>query len=690
VDRIFPKNFRGEPGSALHLFYKVLRKLPEEFAAWFSLDAGGEDIPQLFLVWRERHGFLIQVAPTSQRFVEAALHGDLFGGDETVGPGDLGRGENEVLERFVSRASEEFGPLAGELPVKKLVVFPNVAESTIDEVLLLRGEQGTTYLGMQQMDAGRFERRLAALAEAALPATGMIHLRRLFTPESVVPDDFQARRTADRNTAAATRFLDFDQEWCVKNDLDLLPAQDDLVHEASARTRLVTGVAGSGKSLVILYRALLSAKLHPRARVLVLTHNRPLRNELERRCGRLEGTARNLEWSTFFQWAVRSIGGIQGDIWSPARTRSALIELRSGLPSLDPLSPDYLTDEIGWIKDHRLLTRDAYRAADRSGRGTRLTARQRDELWDLLSRYQHLLHAQRANDWHGVALAFHRAAVEEGRLGFPRYDAIFIDEAQFFAKCWFEIVRAALKPGGHLFLAADPTQGFLRRRQSWIAAGIEVRGRTTRLTQPYRNARAILAFAREFYESRRSGEDAEEGLNVPDDTVLESISEVGEAPEIIRVDTTQDEIARAVNEVEALREGGLVAGSLLLLHADSRLEWALRAALEAKLGIGQVHDLKDGPMPATAYCAVTTLNAATGLEAPVVILLGVDALLESENDPRLSEEERTELRRDHTRQLYMGFTRAGQRLLVIRTAGRSDNDEADSGRIFPLSPGRPA
>lgn len=49
----------------------------------------------------------------------------------------------------------------------------------------------------------------------------------------------------------------------------------------------------------------------------------------------------------------------------------------------------------------------------------------------------------------------------------------------------------------------------------------------------------------------------------------------------------------------------------------------------------------------------------TGLEAPVVMLLGVDHLLESKQDSRLSEDERQDLRRDHTRMLYMGFTRAG-------------------------------
>ena len=80
-----------------------------------------------------------------------------------------------------------------------------------------------------------------------------------------------------------------------------------------------------------------------------------------------------------------------------------------------------------------------------------------------------------------------------------------------------------------------------------------------------------------------------------------------------------------------------------------------------------VHDAKSGPVPAEAFCTVTTLSAATGLEAPVVILLGMDHLLESENDLRLSDGERGDLRRDHTRMLYMGFTRAGQRLLVLRS-----------------------
>ena len=140
---------------------------------------------------------------------------------------------------------------------------------------------------------------------------------------------------------------------------------------------------------------------------------------------------------------------------------------------------------------------------------------------------------------------------------------------------------------------------------------------------------------------------------------------------VFHVPGPQEEIARAANEALALRDGGLQPGKLLVLHANSSLEAPLRAALERKLGAGQVHDAKSGPVPPEAFCTVTTLNAATGLEAPVVILLGMDHLLESEQDCGLSEDERGDLRRDHTRMLYMGFTRAGQRLVVLRSGGKT-------------------
>jgi len=666
--KIIPAKPRGRPNKSFLAFYKVLKTLPDDFTAWLSLNDKSRVRPHVFLVWRERHAFLIQVAETTQQLAESALQGDFFKQDESLRPEDLGRLESGLLEVFVARSSELLGPLAGELPLKRLVVFPNVAEGTVDEVVLLRsGESEAAYLGLHQMQSAHFARRLEAMAAAALPEPGLHHLRRAFTPESEVPDSFVARTPMDRNTAPKLPpcFLDFDQEWCVKNDLDLLPRHEEIAAGTAASVRLVTGVAGSGKSLVLLYRALLSARLHPEARVLVLTHNKPLRFELERRSKRLAKLPANLSCTTFFQWAAKCLGNWDERMWWPSDIERAVSRLKESFPSLEKLSSAFLADEIGWIKDHRLLKRELYQNADRAGRGTSLRGGRREEMWELFRAYQNEQREKGATDWHNIALRFHDAAVVEKSLPFPCYEAIFVDEAQFFAKAWFEIVNAALKPGGHLFLAADPTQGFLRRRQSWIAAGIEVRGRTTKLSQAYRNTRAILRFAREFYESRVQDEN-ESDLNVPEDAQLAAISEEGEPPVEIRVPTPQEEIARAANEALAMRENGLLPGKLLVIHANSALEAPLRAALERRLGKGSAHDAKSGPTPPAAFCTVTTLNAATGLEAPVVILLGMDHLLESEGDLRLSEEERRDLCRDHTRMLYMGFTRAGQRLVVLR------------------------
>ncbi|MEO8614511.1 MAG: UvrD-helicase domain-containing protein [Luteolibacter sp.] len=514
--RLIPEKLRGKPGSALHHFRKVLKRLPDDFTAWFSIAADEIERPQVFLVWRERHAFLIQIAETSQQLAEAAVSGDLFSNDLIIHPEDLGREESGVLEKFIASASDEFGPLTGALPVRKLVVFPNVHQHTIDEVIINRKEEDDiSYLGLHQLDDKRFAHHLEALAVAALPDPSLFHLRGLFTPESIIPSDFDARRSIDRNTRAKLGggFLDFDQEWCVKNDLDLLPEQQELVDEssASARTRLVTGVAGSGKSLVLLYRALLSARLHPKAKVLILTHNRPLRFELERRSMHLAKIPANLDCFTFFEWAAKCVDFRGETLHYPSDIERTLKNLRTDFPSLEKLSTSFLADEIGWIKDNKLLPKDTYLNADRLGRGTRLTADQREKLWEIFRAYQNKLVELGVTDWHNIALRFHETAVVEQRLK-RHYDAIFVDEAQFFAKSWFEIVRAALTPGGHLFLAADPTQGFLRRRQSWIAAGVNVRGRTTRLSHAYRNTRAILTFARDFYQARRNSEEAEMDL----------------------------------------------------------------------------------------------------------------------------------------------------------------------------------
>ena len=116
--------------------------------------------------------------------------------------------------------------------------------------------------------------------------------------------------------------------------------------------------------------------------------------------------------------------------------------------------------EVDWMKDQIPLSREEYLAVDRRGRGFPLNAEQRQCVFDALQAYQLSLEKKGALDWSDVPRLLWQVS-ENGQVKFPEYDIILIDEAQFFAPLWMRLIQKLLDPhNGHLFLVADPTQGF--------------------------------------------------------------------------------------------------------------------------------------------------------------------------------------------------------------------------------------
>ena len=266
-------------------------------------------------------------------------------------------------------------------------------------------------------------------------------------------------------------------------------------------------------------------------------------------------------------------------------------------------------------------------------------------------------------DWADVPLRMW-SFVREGRVQPQPYDVVLVDEAQFFAPVWFEIVQTLVKPqSGHLFLAADPTQGFLRQGVSWKSLGLEVRGRSHLLRQSYRTTRTILDFATRFYQARLPEDVEAADILAPD---LQGMP-TGSLPQIISLTSPQDEISRVTNEIAALVGEGKPRRDILVLHANARGCEQIISAIDKKLSRGAALDPKDSH-PGN-YVRVTTINAGTGLEAPMVFLMGLQQLFEQENSLRLSQDDRVERVLNNTRKIYMAATRAGQRL-VITYVGR--------------------
>jgi superfamily I DNA/RNA helicase len=482
-----------------------------------------------------------------------------------------------------------------------------------------------------------------------------------------VPPRLSTRAPRRRNVAAeyTPLLLDYDQEAWAKNRLHLSDEAAVVAETPSpyGEASLVTGVAGSGKSLVLLFRACTQAQLDPPSQTLVITHNKALRRELESRFGEL-GRPPNVAWHTFFSWAEKGLSSLAGGPRQMAQygRRDELlaqaIQAEGGKATSQWV--DFVRDEIDWMQDRAVTDLDDYLATDRIGRGVRLNAEQRRALHAVYLRYLGLLADRQEEDWSGRALRFWRG-IECGAIQLPRYDYIYVDEAQFFAPVWLRALRSALKPGtGRLLLAADPTQGFLKRRQSWVACGLDLRGRSTRLHRSYRNTRPILALAADFYRSRMEDEE-ETDLNLPDEAELAS-AEPGEEPCIVPLTSRQDEAGRVINELkDYLAEGGDPEAVLVLVASGQRTA-GVHDELTRALRPHRVCDARKTAV--TRAVRVCSIDAATGLEAPIVFVIGASELLEREEDLQLGPDQRMEVRRDNTRRLYMAFTRAGQRLVI--------------------------
>ncbi|KPV54244.1 hypothetical protein SE17_04950 [Kouleothrix aurantiaca] len=441
----------------------------------------------------------------------------------------------------------------------------------------------------------------------------------------------------------------------LKTDLDLSDEAQAMSNEFGLH--LVSGVAGSGKSLLVLYRARLLRQFFPQKRILVLTHNRPLIHDLEARYQRLAGSDAMVEWRTFLSWCMAHWASGEPKLHPIGeRSRSQLLSQTWHQHLADTvISERMLQEEIDWLKDRLLNTRQAYLAADRTGRGFGLNETMRGRMYDAILTYHRLLKEQKLADWGDVPRRMW-LALQEGRANPVPYDFILVDEAQFFAPIWFEIIKLILKPNGHLFMVADPTQGFLKRGQSWLASGLNVRGRSSRLEKCYRTTREILDFASQMYQLRLPGDD--EALVAPHVQHMPG----GIPPQIIGLDSEQDEIAQVINEIRALHQHGTPLEHILIVHAEWQGADRMLGRLQKEFGMAAVANPK-GVAPGK-HIRVCTMNAATGLESPIVFVMGLHRMWEAEQSVRISEEERAELVRDNTRKFYMAFTRAGQRLAI--------------------------
>jgi superfamily I DNA/RNA helicase len=251
--------------------------------------------------------------------------------------------------------------------------------------------------------------------------------------------------------------------------------------------RLVRGVSGSGKTLVLAQRARYLAAQYPEWEILVLTYNRQLREHFE---AVFKGFP-NIKPLTFHKLCRIILR--KNNLWKvPTNPTDWLSSNKADYPILGKLGVRYVEDEIKWIKETDISNRESYLTVERKGRGgdRRLSRNMREQLYEVLLGYQTFLDEQGFVDWANVPHLV-LDGLKSGEISSPNYDAILIDESQDFAPVWIKLVTRLLNPDhGVFFLADDPAQS-IYRFYSWKEKGVHVVGRTRWLKVPYRNTYEI-------------------------------------------------------------------------------------------------------------------------------------------------------------------------------------------------------
>ncbi|MDR2837534.1 MAG: DEAD/DEAH box helicase family protein [Azonexus sp.] len=578
-------------------------------------------------------------------------------------------------------------------PCGKLIVM--WACSTDDVMTIARQRQIFDRLGIYLFSQDQF-RKLAAvhIRRSLIPMTGEQEdsLMGAYFPEAEINPVSTTRRHFHRDNSARLQrfFLDYQQEWATR--LDLEPPQEQVEITKDFSTRLINGVAGSGKTLIAVSRALLLAEIYPEQKILLLIHNTPVVADITAKLEHTRGAIpRNIEISTFYSWAVRQWKNIYRPVLkldeNNESTLGKIQHSRSRWPEIN-ISENQLLEEFNFINESLITKEDDYLNASRAGRIFALRSKERASIWAL---YQTVILALRQDDlklWSAVPLEICNAGSHQS---LKKYDYILIDEAQFFAPSWFQSVKLAMNKSANLFLCADPNQGFMKSRLSWKSVGIEVSGRTKKLHRSYRTTQAILSSAG-YILTQYAQSDPEDFL-VPDLNEMEA----GVKPILIYTESPQDSIERLINELAAnVNAYAITRGDLLVIYGEKtnksflynrlckifaadNVWWLNKKEQKKKPPNGCHHD----------YLRLAYLDTATGLEAGVVFLLGIENLFFHANTPVKNNDEQAARQEENIRKLYMAMTRAARQLILISSEKIPANIEAvfhihdEKGKIVP-------
>ncbi|WP_414055784.1 UvrD-helicase domain-containing protein [Macrococcus equi] len=310
--------------------------------------------------------------------------------------------------------------------------------------------------------------------------------------------------------------------------------QMEILYLRDDKNLLIKGSAGSGKSLLIMYRAIWLAKKHKDKKILLLTYNRAVNKkimlDIELICNDLKiGIPDNLEIKTYHTFCLRKLRNILPEIGtehissynidikklSYTDKRKTIIQnILEKLKKEDPDNKTYqrpifvFEDEISWIQRMNVRSLEEYIAAERIGRqSVRITRSDRPYFFKVYDGYKNELKNTQSEDIYdyediGDILKDSYSILRESKTHYfsDLYDYILVDEFQDFSINMLASLQSAKKDGGVISLFGDVKQNIFGKRVSMKRLGITDFA-TYNIEQNFRNSKEISLYVSRIAES---------------------------------------------------------------------------------------------------------------------------------------------------------------------------------------------
>lgn len=457
---------------------------------------------------------------------------------------------------------------------------------------------------------------------------------------------------------------------------DLTSKQKECVRFNTDHDLLVQGIAGSGKSLVLIYRALGTAvaaqNKGENPKIAIFTYTKAL--------NKFTKEIVDLYPDITYNFTVSPIDSVLKNMYSKIVLHGKFFKINyhdkqaAGLLDcivkekskkndnrfLKKNMHDFIYEELKWIKQrsNELTSFDQYAKAKRYGRGTsiRLTQKDRQIIWEIYEEY--FAEAKKQNIYDSEAVFAELAEKADLIPDDLKYDYVFVDECQDLGLTKLRLAKALANKS--ITLVADLAQMIYHVGFSWSEMGINIKGQASKkLGGSFRNTKEIALLAEGIKKHNTS---------LPRDDIETDIStREGEKP-VLYYES---------NPVDKMQQIAGIIRKRLELNPEFTIAiivWTKEEVANIKKGLEcngiqnyQIYNKELFEMLSPGVKLIT-YHSSKGLEFDEVILPFLDEGRMPKIPKGIDQEQEENMMNDARSLLYVGMTRAKYRLVMFALA----------------------